>query len=149
MKTESQTFHGQPTIYGQLHDRPPIDRDALLSSCMKNVSFALSLVAELEASGREQVDSIVRLVSNGQAELAAEAAHSLKGAAAIIGASALSETAARLDAAADGEEDCAELGVAHALRDEMLRCLDYLPRLRADLSAASFDGSFFQKNRVR
>ena len=68
---------------------PPIDSEVLFSRCMGNVSFAFTLLSELDANGKQQVDAIVRYVANDEPHAAAEVAHSLKGAAAIIGAEPL------------------------------------------------------------
>jgi HPt (histidine-containing phosphotransfer) domain-containing protein len=83
---------------------PPIDANILLAHCMGNVSLAVTLLGELEANGKQQVDAIGRQVANDDPYAAAEAAHALKGAAAIIGAEPLRGKAAEIEAAGrDGE----------------------------------------------
>ena len=78
---------------------PPIDTQVLFSHCMGNVSFAFTLLNELEAIGKQQVDAIVLHAVSNEPYAVADAAHSLKGAAAIIGAERLREKAAEIEAA--------------------------------------------------
>ena len=110
---------------------PPIDTEVLFSRCMGNVSFALTLLGELEANGKQQVDAIVRHIADNEPHAAAEAAHSMKGAAAIIGAEPLRGKAAEIEAGARDGDTSLLLDIVHDLRSEMDRCLAYIPTLRA------------------
>ena len=110
---------------------PPVDTEVLLSHCMGNISFALALLGELEANGKQQVDAIALHVAAGDPEAVAEAAHSLKGGAAIIGAEPLRELAAEVEAAGRAGEPSLLLDMVQDLRDEMDRCLTFIPILRA------------------
>ncbi len=112
---------------------PPIDAEVLFARCMGNVSFALSLLGELEANGKQQVDAIVQQAADGQPRAAAEAAHSLKGAAAIIGAEPLRAKAAEIEAAGRDGEASLLAEMVHDVRSEMDRCLAYVPTLRAEI----------------
>ena len=116
---------------------PPIDSEVLSSHCMGNVSFALALLGELETSGKQHVDAIVLHATSDEPHAAAEAAHSLKGAAAIIGAEPLREKAAEIEAAGHDGETSLLFDMVHDLRGEMDRCLTYIPILRTDLQRRS------------
>lgn len=100
---------------------------------MGNASFALALLAELDASGKPQVDAVVLHAIIGQPDLAAEAAHSLNGAAAIIGAEALRRIAIEIEAAGRAGDASLLLDLLPDLRSEMDRCLTYIPTLRAKI----------------
>ena len=110
----------------------PIDTGVLFSNCMGNVSFALTLLDELEAHGKQQVDAIVLYATRDEAHAAAEAAHSLKGAAAIIGAESLRGIAAEIEAAGHAGETSLLLDLVLDLRSEMDRCLVYIPTVRTE-----------------
>ena len=116
---------------------PSIDSKVLFSRCMGNVSFAFALLDELEANGMQQVESILIHAASDEPHAAAEAAHSLKGAAAIIGAEPLRGKAAEIEAAGHADETSQLLELVQDLRYEMDRCLTYLPILRTDLQRYS------------
>jgi Amt family ammonium transporter len=99
---------------------------------MGNVSFALTLLDELEATGKQQVDAIVLHATNGEVHAAAEAAHSLKGAAAIIGAEPLRAKAAKIEKAGRAGEISSLSEMVHDLSSEMDRCLAYIPMVRME-----------------
>jgi HPt (histidine-containing phosphotransfer) domain-containing protein len=104
---------------------------------MGNVSFALVLLDELETNGKQQVDAIVLHAASEETHAAAEAAHSLKGAAAIIGAEPLRRKADEIEVAGHTGETSLLLDMVHDLRVQMDRCLTYIPNLRTDLQRRS------------
>ena len=112
----------------------PIDFDVLLSRCMGNAAFAASLLKEMEASGPHQIENLVRHIEDGAAAEAAVSAHSLKGAAGIVGAEPLRALAAEIEAAgkADNLEKAASL--LSDIQAEMQRCLECLPEVRKRLA---------------
>jgi len=111
---------------------PPVDTNILFTHFLGNVSFALTLLDELAATGQQQVDAIVRYAADGDPLAVAEAAHSLKGTAAILGAEPLRGKAAEIEAAGRDAAPSILLGMVHDLRGEMDRCLAYIPTLRAE-----------------
>ncbi len=117
-------------------DAPAIDRKTLLERCMGNLEFAVSLLDEAEASWPGQVEAIEAAVGDGDARATAEAAHSLKGAAGILGATKLRQIAAELEAAgkSDQLQDVADL--IQQLRGELQKCLDEAPQIRAETAAS-------------
>lgn len=119
-----------------LSDELPLDSEILLSYCMNNRSLALTLVKEFQRSGGEQVNRIVKSAMAGDSLEAAESAHSLKGASAIMGARGLNALACRIEATGGGSDAELVLELAMQLRREMDRCLSYLTRLGAELGRA-------------
>lgn len=111
-------------------DTPAINIDILLSRCMGKRPFALMLLGELESSGMQQVDTIVLHAASGEPLAAAEAAHALKGAAAIIGAESLSRIAAEIEAAGRNGETTLLMNLIPQLRNEMARCLSFVSAFR-------------------
>jgi len=110
----------------------PVDTQSLLARCLGNLSFALSLLSELEATGAERVEEIARFAARAQFAAAADAAHALKGAVAIVGAEPLRQLAAQIEAAgrAGAGEQLGKL--VQQLGDEMQRCLEFIPAFRAN-----------------
>ena len=123
----SKEAAGRPAI-----DSPAIDIGALMSRCLGDASFADILLKEIESTGQQQVDAINHFVKAGDLKNAAEKLHALKGAAAIIGANALSATASDAETAGhDGKtEELSEM--VQCLRAEMTRCLSYIQRRRGE-----------------
>ena len=113
----------------------PIDVDMLLARCMGNASFAQSLLDELVSSGPDLVAQIAAHVSAGEAEAAADTAHALKGAAAIMAAEHVRAIAEGMETAGfSGDiEDVASS--IEGLRTEMQSCLDAIPGIRSELAA--------------
>lgn len=116
---------------------PPVNSEVLVARCMGNVAFAFVLLEELEVSGRQQVDAIVLHTTGNKPCDAAEAAHSLKGAAAIIGAEPLREKAAEIEKAGRAGETPHLMEMVRELQREFERCLNYIPILRTDLQRRS------------
>jgi len=90
------------------------------------------LLGELESSGQRQVDAIVLHAASDEPHAVAEAAHSLKGAAAIIGAESLRGLAVEVEAAGRDGETTLLLDLVRDLRSEMDRCLSYIPTVRIE-----------------
>ncbi len=101
-----------------------------MSRCMGKHSFALMLLAELESSGMRQVDTITLHATAGEPLPAAEAAHGLKGASAIIGAESLNRTAAAIEAAGRNGEVSQLMSLIPQLRKEMTDCLSFIETFR-------------------
>ena len=101
----------------------PIDAEILYSRCLGNVSLAMALIGELESSGTQQVDAVLRSAAAGDIAQTAEGAHALKGATAIVGARALSAKAAQVESVGRGGkvEELSNLLVE--LEEEMSRCV--------------------------
>lgn len=111
----------------------PIDQGSLLARCMGNVSFALSLLGELEATGEQQVEGIANHAATGDHLAAAEAAHGLKGAAAIIAAEPLRSVSRAIEAAGEAGDLATVTLLVDDLRQEMARWLAALPAIREEV----------------
>lgn len=109
----------------------PIDTDALLARCMGNLAFAQSLLTELESTGTDRVEEIRRFAATGDCNSAAEAAHSLKGAAAIMGAEPIRNLAAEIEALGRAGVKTQLTELADQLGKEMKICLDFIPKFNA------------------
>ncbi len=114
-----------------------INTDVLFLNCMGSVSFALTLLDELEASGKVQVETIAKHAAEADCDATVEAAHSLKGAAGILGATVLQSLAAKIESAgksADIESIALHVG---GIRQEMARCLSQIPVIRQQTQSAT------------
>lgn len=115
-------------------EEPPIDFTTLIARCMGNTSFALALLDELAASGKQQVDVLVKNAAGNHPIAVAEVAHSLKGAAAILGAERLRGKAAQVEAASSTSQDTLLEALIADLRCEMDRCLEFIPVLKSKIA---------------
>jgi HPt (histidine-containing phosphotransfer) domain-containing protein len=107
-----------------------INSDVLFKNCMGSVSFALTLLAELEASGIAQIETITKNAAAADWAATAEAAHSLKGAAGIIGAEPLQSLAAKIESTGKTADIESIAPLVEGLRQEMERCLVQIPVIR-------------------
>jgi PAS domain S-box-containing protein len=109
---------------------PPLDVPTLLRRCMGSLDLMDSLLAELESSGAGQVEKIANSFAHGDCSQTAEAAHALKGAAGIMGAESIRQTAATLEKAGRaGTLEGLDAAIAD-LKMEMNRCLSFIPTAR-------------------
>lgn len=110
----------------------PIDTSQLFKRCMGNIDFAKSLLAELESSGNERIDDIKRLAATADCQATADAAHALKGTAAILGAEPLQRLAAEIEALSRAGLDTQLHELTNQLAVEMKRCLEFIPTINDD-----------------
>jgi len=132
MATVTMPVCDRHRIQDALTTAPPIDTEVLFSRCMGNVAFAFVLLGELQTSGNQNVEAIELHATSDEPRAAAEAAHSLKGGAAIIGAKRLSEIAAEIEAAACLGVNPLLFELLHDLRSEMARCLAQISTLQTE-----------------
>jgi len=115
----------------------PIQSDVLLERCLGDVNFMDTLLNELAASGPIRVAEISRQFELNNHVETANAAHALKGAAAILGAEPIRQLTATIEEL--GRSGTLE-GVAQMLIDlqlEMNRCLHYIPTVKQTIAAGS------------
>ncbi len=130
-RDRADEFHGVPDSV------PPIDYRSLVHRCLDNVPFARSLLADLQVGGEQRVNAISRHVENADLAVVMELAHSLRGSAGIMSAGILRKVAAEIeDASLAGDLVCVAKLVPQ-LRDEMNRCVSYIPRIFAELDSPS------------
>lgn len=107
-----------------------INSEVLFSNCMGSASFALTLLEELESSGRRSVEAIAEHAAAANYAATAQAAHSIKGAAGIIGAEPLRSLAAKIELAGAAADVGSITRYIDDIRQEMERCLAQIPAIR-------------------
>jgi Amt family ammonium transporter len=114
-----------------------INSDVLFKNCMGSVAFALTLLDELETNGMVQIETIAQHAAAADCVATAEAAHSLKGAAGIIGAESLLLFAAKIETAGKAKDIESILVLVDGIRQEMERCLVQIPIIRLENQLAT------------
>ncbi len=109
---------------------PPFNVEAIAERCMHNTAVTRLVLERFEREAESAIEQLERSIASGDHERTARLVHSLKGTAAILSASALYDLAVRLERMARTGQmryagECFE-----QLRDEMNRCVAYLPRAR-------------------
>jgi HPt (histidine-containing phosphotransfer) domain-containing protein len=112
-------------------NRVPIDVPALFKQCMGNMSFALALLEEFERTGYERLEEFAVQAANGDLTATADLAHGLIGVAGVLAAKTLRELSAKIESVARAGDAMRTRELVSQLRDEMQRCLDYIPDIRA------------------
>lgn len=115
----------------------PIQSQVLLERCLGDVTFMETLLNELASSGPARVAEISRQFELNNHLETANAAHALKGAAAILGAEPIRQLTATIEEL--GRSGTLE-GVAQMLSElqhEMDRCLLYIPTVKELIGAGS------------
>jgi two-component system, sensor histidine kinase and response regulator len=114
-------------------ENPPINLTDLLTRCLGNFDFALSMLDELETSSGERLEAIRRAADQQDLHATAEVAHSLKGVAGILCAKSVQQAAAEVEATAR-TGNLAEIGsLVDNMTRELRQCMDSLPTLRQEL----------------
>lgn len=107
-----------------------IDTEAILNRCMGKRSFALLLLDEFRATAPQQERELTDSVASGDCIAVAEAAHALKGAAAIVAAEPLRMLALEVETAATNGDLEQVASLLDAMRYELARCLQQIPEIR-------------------
>jgi Amt family ammonium transporter len=116
---------------------PPLAVEAMLERCMGDSETVLLILNEFESQAIADLAEIKRHVANGDCEEIARVAHALKGASGILSAGALSDIAFKLErmgragVLAEGDQLLAQLN------DEIRRCIDFLPTVRAAITTTT------------
>jgi PAS domain S-box-containing protein len=132
--TETDEIASAAPAEAETKEIDPIDFDVLLERCMDNADFAASLLAELQGSGPRQLAELEQHIHAGAAAEAGCTAHSIKGAAGILGAEPLRAVAAEIEAAGKAGNLGQAASLLSQIQAEMRRCLDYLPDVRKRLA---------------
>jgi signal transduction histidine kinase/CheY-like chemotaxis protein/HPt (histidine-containing phosphotransfer) domain-containing protein len=109
---------------------PPIDSNGLVTRCLGNLEFAMSLLADFEKELPDCQTRITRHLAAGETQAAADAAHFLKGAASTVKAEAVRCLAAEIERASRANELDQAASFVDRLCDEIQRCLQFIPQLR-------------------
>ena len=110
-----------------------INASELLQRCLRNVDLASRLLTELQATASDRMESLQRSESQGDMQELAAAAHSLKGAAGILCAHALSAAAAQLEQAAKADKVTDLEPLIEQTTSQLSLCLNDIPRIRQQL----------------
>ncbi len=87
----------KPEVALAPHSTDPVDLEAALITCMGNAGFLAELIDDFERQGRISLQQIGQALAAHDALAVRSAAHSLKGAAGYLAATAIKDTAARLE----------------------------------------------------
>jgi len=112
---------------------PPVDIQDLYERCLKNVDFAQRILAKFQERIGSDLTTLTDALAADKLDEAAKLAHSLKGSAANLSATAVRMLAAEIEhLCRSGQGD---LSVAlPRLQTEVTRCLEYIPVAIAGLS---------------
>ena len=111
---------------------PPLDLDELLERCMGSQDFMAKMLDKFAHSIGADLERLEQAVSQGDLVAAAKVAHMLKGVGANLSAHGMREASLTLESACHaGRPDEAASAFAQ-LRDEVRRCLDYVPQAQAE-----------------
>ncbi|MEX0725697.1 MAG: Hpt domain-containing protein [Planctomycetaceae bacterium] len=111
----------------------PIDAQGFLVRCLNDPAFALVLLDEFESSIAQRIDEITLLSVSDDLQNMAEVAHSLKGAAAIVGAEEVRALATDIENAGRVEDPARLPHLIKNLRGEIQTCMNAIPHLRLQL----------------
>jgi PAS domain S-box-containing protein len=114
----------------------PIDARVLLAQCLGDLAVVEKVLQTSQTQARALTERLAQHLADGAARPTAEAAHALKGTAGVLGAHVLRTLAAEIEALGRaGDLDSARRRI-ELLRQEVDRCLAYIPQLPARLAAA-------------
>ncbi len=117
----------------QSFEDSPIDTQALLTRCFGNAAFAVSLLDELESSSAERLGAIRHAANQHDPRATADAAHTLKGAASVLSATAIQQAAAQIEATARAGDLTEISSMVENLAQQLQHCLESLPTMRQRL----------------
>jgi CheY-like chemotaxis protein len=112
---------------------PPIDRKVLLGHCSENLQFAHHLLSDFAKEMPRRFQRIAEFVGQGDAPAASEVAHSLKGAAGILAATAVQAASAEIEAAGKAGDIAKMMPLVEKLRDAIRRCQEFIPEIQTTL----------------
>ncbi|MCH8342361.1 MAG: response regulator [Planctomycetes bacterium] len=107
----------------------PIDGEALFKRWSGHQELVHRMLMKFEAQAGADLERIEQSVGAGDAGQTERLAHGLKGAAGYIAAGRVQELAAELEAMGRDAELSEAETCFNQLRDELSRCLEYIPRL--------------------
>lgn len=120
----------------------PLDDEALLEDCSGDVDILLLLLEEFQTNGPRRIEQIARRVDAGDPQAVAAAARALKASADALSAKTLRNLAGALEQSTGVvTRGCQERLVAR-LRQEMNRCLDYIPAVIASARTMTWAANY-------
>ncbi|HEY1921492.1 MAG TPA: ATP-binding protein, partial [Tepidisphaeraceae bacterium] len=116
---------------------PPFDVTAFLERCTGNSSLALTILEKFEKQTGSLLAELTANLAEKNAQQCARLSHTLKGSAGIVAADAIRKAAGEVeDASRANAMEAVEASVGK-LREEVQRCMSYLPQLRSELRGKS------------
>jgi len=107
---------------------------------MNDLAFVDQILTTSQTEFRSMADNLSRHFADGDAKKTTLVAHSLKGAAALLGAEALRTLAADTEALGkSGDLEQARQQIGH-LHEEVQRCLAFFPEIPAQLRSHATTG---------
>lgn len=110
---------------------PPLDYQALLTTCEQNADFVLPVLDAFQANAADRVTQIAEYVRKGECEQIVQAAHEFKAQADLLSANILRELAELLEQAGRCGRKTDQQELVEHLRRETDRCLKQLPLVTA------------------
>ena len=120
---------------------PPIDSKGLVTRCLGNLEFALSLLADFEKELPDCHTRIIQRLAASETQAAADAAHFLKGAASTVKAEAVRALAADIERAGRADDLAQAASFVDRLGNEIQRCLQFIPQLRSQAASSELSSS--------
>ncbi len=108
---------------------PPIDRGQLLRACGEDRALAQQLLYDMESILKSQIKRIIQHAVDDDFCIAAETAHSLKGAAAILGAEPLRLAACAVERAAKMKNKVNLQAAAVDIRAAARTLIEFIPKV--------------------
>jgi HPt (histidine-containing phosphotransfer) domain-containing protein len=111
----------------------PFQLDTVMQWCATAPSLGVTILDKLSAQLTHDLADIEDAVLRRDAPQLARLCHSLKGAAAMVGAQALSNAASGMERMGDMSDLTGIQSAFESLRHEIERCFRYLPTARRDI----------------
>jgi HPt (histidine-containing phosphotransfer) domain-containing protein len=119
----------------------PIDAATLLDRCMGDAVFLQRVLEKFRSSSDAMLNTIAQAVHDGDKEKMGRGAHSLKGAAANLSAEAVRSIAGRLQDLAHGDDLSQAEQSLSELKQELDRCIAYIPTVIEQVQPPSADAA--------
>lgn len=120
--------------------RDPMNSAALFESCMNDANLVAMLLDRFEKQLINDMTSIDNAIAAQNSAQLAHTAHALKGASAVLTAYTLRDLAAQIEDAARHHAIGEAAACAEQLRDEIDRCMAYLPECRRSTRESNSSG---------
>lgn len=117
-------------------DLLPVNLEDLLARCMCKLDFAQELLLDFEAVLPSRVQEVSGRIAAGDAEGMGEVAHSLKGAAGIVGAEGVHRVAAALETCGKSGRLADVATLLNELNGEVKRFLEAVPEIRSEFESS-------------
>ncbi len=114
---------------------PPLDIKAFLERCTGNSTLALTILEKFEKQTASLLNELGAKLAEKDVNQCARLSHTLKGSAGIVAAESIRQAAADMEEASRSNAIAAAEASLARLRQEVQRCLTYLPNMRSELQS--------------